>query len=777
MGIRIKKIEIQNFKIYKNQPFDFEGNSLVVLDGPNGFGKTSLYDALELLFTGKIRRYEKATAVLNDKREKRSENPFYHSDGDGSPIIIKAQIEFNGKEHIIARKNSNVKVTSIDFTHFKLHKLTDFDESTEDVNLVSEDYLKSILGDNYKNDFQFVNYVEQEETFYYLKSSEREKKDGIKYLFNTSEFDSEIERISKVYNKIDKLLNGENGLNFRIGTSEEIVSKLEESFKPIEGIKYEKLFENKDLIWDKEEIDFNSISYNEIFGDQDGVMFKLEKFIKDKNDFFTEIKNSEINEIINDVNLIGSLIKYKYFRDREEEISSEKNIVKAFDEFKTKFETFQIEEILKEKYDLPEIILNKLEDNEIVKVYVTNLKVLKSSLSSSNQSSRIIANLITTKNKLSEHLSEYHDSIKEDGICPLCGYDWETNIELIKNIEKQKDDFEELNKNIDQTLKGSVENFIEFTSETLIGEVEQILSKFLYNPEYFKEDFFDLASKRRLTLLELYLSDFEFEFTKFILSDVKIEFNENMKSFIEALKFKLEDYNGDNIEPYYKEYYSHYFDSKKDVLADISPEKIENKKKYIDWSYSLFQSGLLKSKKEEISLLKEKIEKLSQPFKKIKNVLDVMNGSLLWYNSQLIKDIEVLFHIYSGRIVQDFQGGLGLFIINRGDRVKFVTTPDKTYDAVFSMSTGQLSALVLSFTLALNKKYSKSKLLLIDDPVQSMDDINTAGFVEVLRNDFSDRQIVFSTHEHSMSTYLRYKFKKFDIDSTRIDLSNLKQQN
>lgn len=775
MGIKIKKIEVQNFKIYKNQPFDFEGNSLVVLDGPNGFGKTSLYDAIELLFTGKIRRYEKATVILNDKRERRKENPFYHSDGDGSPITIKALVEFNGVEHVLARKNSNIEETKIDFTHFKLHKLTDFDESIEDSNLISEEYLKSILGNNYRNDFQFVNYVEQEETFYYLKSSERDKKDGISYLFNTSEFDNEIERISKVFNAINNLLNGENGLNKKIEDSEGIISSLEESFKPIDGISYVKLFENKDFIWDKDEIDFNTISYNEIFGEEDGALFRLEKFISYKNDFIAEVNNSKIIEILSKESLIRALLKYEHFRDIEEEILIQKNIINSFEQFKIKFESFQISEILKGTYDLPELLVSKLEGNETVAMYLNKLEILKTYLSSSNQSSKIIANLITTKNKLSEHLIEYHNKLKEDGICPFCGYDWETNIELIKNIEKQKDDFEQLNKDIDQTLNENLESFIQFTSEILLEEVDNLLSVFLYKSDFFKDDFFDLASKRSLTLLKLELDDFDIDYSKYILTDVKFEYDENIKSFSDALKINLEDYTVDNIQPFYKEFYSHYFDSKKNNLESISLEDIENKKKYIEWLYSLFQSSLLKLKKEELILLKEKRAKLSIPFDKIKNIIAIMNNSLAWYNSQLIKDIEVLFHIYSGRIVQDFQGGLGLFIINRGDRVKFVTTPDKTYDAVFSMSTGQLSALVLSFTLALNKKYSKSKLLLIDDPIQSMDDINTAGFVEVLRNDFSDRQIVFSTHEHSMSTYLRYKFKKFDIDSTRIDLSNLKQ--
>ena len=45
-------------------------------------------------------------------------------------------------------------------------------------------------------------------------------------------------------------------------------------------------------------------------------------------------------------------------------------------------------------------------------------------------------------------------------------------------------------------------------------------------------------------------------------------------------------------------------------------------------------------------------------------------------------------------------GGLGLFIYSDKDGIRFQTNPSKTFDAVFSMSSGQLSALIISFTLA-----------------------------------------------------------------------------
>lgn len=83
------------------------------------------------------------------------------------------------------------------------------------------------------------------------------------------------------------------------------------------------------------------------------------------------------------------------------------------------------------------------------------------------------------------------------------------------------------------------------------------------------------------------------------------------------------------------------------------------------------------------------------------------------------------------------------------------------------MSSGQLSAVLLAFSLVLNKIYSgnnfKFKTLFIDDPIQCMDDINMISFVELLRREFSDSQIVLSTHEDTFAKYIKYKFSKYDI--------------
>jgi exonuclease SbcC len=150
----------------------------------------------------------------------------------------------------------------------------------------------------------------------------------------------------------------------------------------------------------------------------------------------------------------------------------------------------------------------------------------------------------------------------------------------------------------------------------------------------------------------------------------------------------------------------------------------------------------------------------------------------------MISDIEIPFYIYSGKIIQTHQRGIGVFIkeeaadqYNDDHQLKVINfvPPEQTdHDIVHTFSSGQLASTVIAFTLALNKVYSKKGIstLLIDDPVQTMDEMNMASLVELLRNDFHDRQIILSTHEDKVSLYFRYKFFKYGYSVGNINVKD-----
>jgi exonuclease SbcC len=356
------------------------------------------------------------------------------------------------------------------------------------------------------------------------------------------------------------------------------------------------------------------------------------------------------------------------------------------------------------------------------------------------------------------------------GICFLCGYDWDNIDNLLENIEIQSANLEELTSSKSKIFN---DELINFKSDTLLQIIEILNQKiieikvdvnFINKLLSIDDTFFNTVKKDFENI------DFDFkEYLNDVLSDESIIDIESITPILNSLKTNIEI---DGIESYFKEIFAQYFDNKFDLLNAMEIKKLIQKENYLKYKYSLSQNDTLERNKQELLNKEGKFNNAKTLEANFKNLNNIYKKSLKEYQKKVIKDIEIIFHIYSGRIMQDFQGGLGLFIYSDKDGIRFQTNPSKTFDAVFSMSSGQLSALIISFTLALHKKYSQNKIILIDDPVQTMDEINIAGFIELLRNEFYSNQLVISTHEDMASAYMRYKFKNYGLTQKRVNLKS-----
>ena len=146
------------------------------------------------------------------------------------------------------------------------------------------------------------------------------------------------------------------------------------------------------------------------------------------------------------------------------------------------------------------------------------------------------------------------------------------------------------------------------------------------------------------------------------------------------------------------------------------------------------------------------------------------------YRSKLVGQLQVPFYLYSGRILQNYPGGLGLMLKMEADKnVRFETEHRPGHDVFYTLSSGQLSAAVIALTMTLNRVYGKKdiKCMFIDDPVQTMDELSIASLVEVLRTDFYDYQFIMSTHEEDFSDYMRYKYDKYGLMNTSIRMQDM----
>ncbi len=105
--VRLARIRIQNFRAYrKAQTFVF-GDDVTVLYGPNGFGKTSVFDAIDFAATGDVGR-------LGSSGDSHFNKMAAHLDGRAEDSSVSLLFEVNGVARKIVRRVSDRKRASLD---------------------------------------------------------------------------------------------------------------------------------------------------------------------------------------------------------------------------------------------------------------------------------------------------------------------------------------------------------------------------------------------------------------------------------------------------------------------------------------------------------------------------------------------------------------------------------------------------------------------------------------------------------------------------------------
>lgn len=767
--MKINKIRIQNFKVFKDITLGFSSSDIIVFDGPNGFGKTTIYDAIELVFTGKIRRYNDLKLRLIDGRQTFSENPFQHENNQGENIVITIEFTKNDHTYVIGRLALAGTVSPyIDFSVYKL--FTKYNFNSDEKSAVGDEdlFLTGLLGKNYDSNFQFLNYIEQEESLFLLKHSDKTRKNYIGYLFDLQEFETKIKRIEDLKKKVDAFFNTK--INEAKKLSEEIDILKGSVIEEQVSTSYVRLFEIKEVAWDKEDVDTSAFNYLDIVG-TDGVLERLKVFIERRNLFNQYRINRAVDYLLENENLTRDLFKFYNFLPRKNELSELHIRISQQQKLITQLESLNINTLEQARNLEPYEFISP----ELKATFASTQQELLSSLRELSGLDKIYSDISSSRNNLINEIRNLKDAGTSISECVLCSYDWGNIERLFLQMENKSEQIKNINSEKSNQIQELFIIFKSGTIQSLIDLLKQNLSNISYN-----EDFIMKLLKIESTQFSDIIKSLEFlkiDYSQYLnneqLLDVSVIYDK-FKSDITPLRDEL---NIGLIESYFLIYFREYFDNKFSQIDTISTENIEAKKRYLSYKWSLSQNQVLQEKSAKLIEAIKNRDEASEISQKLNGLKGSYNASLKSYQKKIIKDIEIVFHVYSGRIMQSFQGGIGLFIFSEKDGIRFHTDSKKTYDAVFTMSSGQLSALVISFTLALHKKYSQNKMVLIDDPVQTMDELNIYGFIDLLRNEFSNNQIIVSTHEDMMSAFMRYKFKNYNLSEKRINLKEVLQIN
>ena len=495
--MKIEKILIKNFKNIKDTLVISFKKDVTLFVGPNGFGKTTIFDAIELSLTGKIRRISEAD--YSDGRNN-FETPYFQNNPKEN-TLIKLMLT-NDKEESLSivslynnTKNSEgSNVPQFSFFKFKRAIQSNIKDSFEDINnlnvlefLEEKDIQKKIgafLGyesEDYSigTTFDLFNYVQQDEVDYYLKQKEKDRKECLNFLLNIDAYSDKkknLEKLKRVFSDSQKELEARKKKLKQNSTKNSVVyEKL-----PLRTDK-EFLFNNEEIVFD-DELSEESLK---------GYLRETEKLRKFKEtfspkDYFRRKQSEEFDkEILNNKDFINYLLFKEILDDIQsikkvhfnyQLLSDEKNYsfyllknyITSINSLENDRIMFKLGERLK---GLLSVESNKMEI-ELIKETIYHLRnweygkvwfkefeetyiMYSKNLAQLDENSGAINKILELRSNLKSHRGDNHSK------CVYCGYDW---------LEKKKllDGYESMT----EVLRSNLSNF-----ETVVEKLSLKLTK------------------------------------------------------------------------------------------------------------------------------------------------------------------------------------------------------------------------------------------------------------------------------------------------------------
>ncbi|MCO4568297.1 Chromosome partition protein Smc [Streptococcus infantarius subsp. infantarius] len=868
--MEIKKILIYNFKNFRHETVIDFSDSITFLVGPNGFGKTTIFDAIELGLTGKLSRINKVTGenIIYNK-------PFFQNE-IGSPVVIKLWLEKKrGDQLVIVRKLENdstdgkkvyapIKSTS----QFKLFRQDEVDDTNfiEIDNIRLSDFTQSsideFLGVEGKYEiekiFNLFNYIQQEETTFFLKQTEQDRSDSLSFLVKTDDIEEKIEKIDKITRAINNKLNNLQAIQRTLTQSE------------LEDVRYERLF-NQEFAFDRQE-PFSSGNLDQLKTFQSTIQniinFKKRFSVREyRRRIEREHKIQEINNnrdieqalyysilypIINrpgskwlwEKYTLDNPILFEYTRLENylqsfDVITRENKRRKELDQYLTNLSK-DINQMIVQSFDYVQgdSLANDFESLKQQFGQYQNLR------GQANQIDKNLSDLKQFRINLANQFNELrqHHHIVEDNKCPFCN----SQFQSFKDLEKSYVDYENYLTSISsqssqnlQVIQSSMNSLIQDVKQKIYDEINSLTTNVddsllvklqelngkyetyskningfktfiqsyiyispyqlgslgfeIYGQQYqinlrefrsklgVDDDIYSLVDVNNLKSIRANFEELRREYPELQLETYQLNQMQNQKISKSMLDNRLSEMKqsihflinaryaiNENLLMDTENIFPIYFQNNVELLENISIEVLERKKLYLNKQHNLVQNQRFQDLSRQISILGKTAERL-------KELNIVYNEEVKRFKISIVKQLRIPFFIYSAKMLQNYQQGLGIFLTYKKTNedkdepkaakkmiIRFKSDSSNDHDAMNQLSTGQLAVVSLAFTLSLNTMFKLSdnlNFLMIDDPIQDMDAMNVLSFIEILRHGIIERyQIILSTYSDQNALFMGYKF-------------------
>jgi len=781
---QISKLYIENFKLIDKVEVDLTNENIIVLDGPNGFGKTTIFDAIELVLIGKISR------IVNYDKRNVFKTVLFCKDDD-KDIVIKVKFEsiidsFTiVKRYSVDKKLANTEKKPDNWELFQTYKLDSFDEPISDDKKITQQEIFHLFDiESLDRYYDLFYYIQQEENTAFFKKTGKDRLERISHLFDTKKEQKESDKV----NELCKILTKEKQKILKeIKDTSHNLAQFEKNLqdKSIkENIEFSQLLTGQSfhLEWDQKDIIINSKETRDRYVKD---LFEINDFIIHFDDYKKAQFNQKVSKYIHDEKLLENVIITKHFLN---------DYYKIKKQFEKENKLKEIKDTLgksSQERNIDNIDFNDIEKIIDIEIDLSDIKernlVIKKHKKNSSDLSNVVKQLNDTRTNLLKHYKEFTNHTDDTvGGCPLCGYEWSNFETLLREINTKSatflgfydDSTMKQTQEIDELYQKHIKRIINWINDYLSNQNNSI------NESFFRQLEKSIKEIDKIEKFNEWCDENNLDISPYInwnFNQIFDDTDKKVSNLVEYLsrnkKDSPEGYSEyDEIINRFSTLYKDIFKETEEIVETITVDQIKQKKKYIDFLFYNSNSNKIEEIDAQMTYLKNVEVKLTEKIEELKVIRKTYDYEIKQHWNKIMKDIEIPFYIFSGKIIQEYQKGLGIFIeeneSGEAKSIKFVSDSKSNHDAVNYLSSGQLSALVISFTLALNKVYGNGSLdmILIDDPVQTMDEINLASLTELLRNEFSHKQIILSTHEDDASRYIRYKFKKYGLNTMRFNL-------
>jgi len=281
MGYTFRNICIRNFKYITDEKplvFEFGNRNIVILDGQNGYGKTTLFDAIEILLTGRMkhfnpnlqnRRTETIGMLANDGKKDIVITAVLSSDTEGELRIERRLLCKEGFESILL----------------------------PDAQQIEQESLYNKLGFSL-NMFDIGMYISQSESLDFLQNKYKARKEYVSSLSDNTEMQEKIKTLKSIQESLEGRIKQETEeKEGTIKSAREKVTSLEKQIESVSG--HEELPGEDVRLFREEEYPFDVIVVDENVS-YDSIILPLRqisKFVENYEEYIKYIDNAVVKEL------------------------------------------------------------------------------------------------------------------------------------------------------------------------------------------------------------------------------------------------------------------------------------------------------------------------------------------------------------------------------------------------------------------------------------------------------------------------------------------------